>query len=51
MGGIEGGWWTYTSESKYKTCPICGGTGKDSTLDWKCFRCGGSGEVREDDED
>ena len=52
MGGIDGGWWTFTSEIRYITCPECGGSGKEnSRLDCGCFRCGGSGEIRKDDDD
>ncbi len=36
---------------KRKTCPECGGSGKDNaTLDWKCWRCNGSGEVDIDED-
>lgn len=49
---IEGGWWTYTLERKRKTCPECGGSGKDNaTLDWKCCRCKGLGMIKEEDKD
>ena len=45
---IEGGWWTFTPERSYRTCPECGGTGKDNaTLDWKCWGCNGIGEIKE----
>ena len=46
--GIEGGWWTFAPERSYRICPECGGTGKDNaTLDWKCWRCNGIGEINE----
>lgn len=44
--GIEGGWWTFTPETDYKTCPICNGTGIDNSLDHNCQRCGGTGSIR-----
>ena len=45
--GIEGGWWSFTPEDEYKTCPECGGSGKDNdTLDWKCWRCNGIGRIK-----
>ena len=44
--GIEGGWWAFTSESEYKTCPMCNGSGINTrTLD-DCRVCNGSGEVK-----
>ena len=44
---IEGGWWTFTYEDEYETCPECGGSGKDNaTLDWKCWNCNGIGRVK-----
>lgn len=50
--GIEGGWWTFTPEIRFETCPECGGSGKDNaTLDWKCWRCGGSGEIKVEDKE
>jgi DnaJ-class molecular chaperone len=38
----------YTDDDfKYKTCPDCGGCGKEpSSLDYKCFRCHGSGRIK-----
>ena len=45
--GIEGGWWSFTPEIEYETCPECGGTGKDNaTLDWKCYVCNGLGRIK-----
>lgn len=42
--GIEC-WWNYAFPTR-KTRPECGGSGKDNlTLDCKCWRCGGSGEI------
>ncbi len=41
--GIE--CWRDYDLPKRKTCPECGGSGKDNaTLDWKCWRCNGSGD-------
>lgn len=38
-------WQEYDLQKK-KKCPECAGTGKDNaTLDWKCWRCEGSGEI------
>lgn len=52
MGGIDGGWWAFTPETEYETCPECCGTGKDNaTLDWKCYRCNGTGRVKESHSD
>lgn len=36
-----------TEDSKFKTCPECGGNGKDNdTLDWqRCWLCDGIGKV------
>lgn len=32
---------------KRKTCPECGGSGKDNaTLDWKCWKCNGIGIIK-----
>jgi len=48
--GIEC-WWDYDLPKK-RTCPECGGSGKDNaTLDWKCRRHNGSGEVDIDEDD
>ena len=45
--GIEGGWWNFTPDTEYETCPDCGGTGKDNaTLDWKCYVCNGLGRIK-----
>ena len=45
--GIEGGWWTFTPETEYETCPECGGTGKENaTLDHKCYVCNGLGRIK-----
>lgn len=41
------GWWNYVSETEYKTCPECCGTGKDnSSLDHKCYYCNGTGRIK-----
>jgi DnaJ-class molecular chaperone len=35
------------SDFRYKTCPDCGGCGKEpSSLDHKCFKCHGSGRIK-----
>ena len=45
--GIEGGWWNFTPDTEYETCPDCGGTGKENcTLDWICYTCGGLGRIK-----
>ena len=45
--GIEGGWWTFTPETEYETCPECGGTGKENiTLDSECYLCNGLGRIK-----
>lgn len=47
---IEGGWWSFTPETRYETCPECGGSGMNNgTLDSKCWHCNGTGEVKADD--
>ena len=39
--------WCDYSVPEYKTCPECGGTGKDNaTLDWKCYCCNGLGRIK-----
>lgn len=45
--GIEGGWWSFTPETEYETCPECGGTGKENiTLDCECYVCNGLGRIK-----
>ena len=40
--------WDYDPPTR-KTCPECGGTGKDNaTLDWKCYMCNGLGTIEID---
>lgn len=50
--GIEC-WWQYDPEydiPSAKTCPECGGSGKDNvTLNCDCWRCKGSGKIDLDD--
>ena len=38
------------TETKYETCPRCGGSGMDNdTLDTICWHCSGTGEVKAKD--
>ena len=51
MGGIEGGWWTFTQEG-YETCWNCSGTGKEKNdSSKKCHICDGLGIIYDDDDD
>ena len=36
---IEGGWWTFTYEDEYETCPECGSILLESKDEIKCSNC------------